>query len=109
MSGPSGPAGPRAAGPDPAEVWAALRTVADPEIGLDIVSLGLVYDVRIEGGAVTVTMTLTAPGCPLEHAMRAGVAAAVGALPGVERVDVRIVWDPPWSPAMIDPAALGTL
>ncbi|HEX7128150.1 MAG TPA: metal-sulfur cluster assembly factor [Thermodesulfobacteriota bacterium] len=96
-------------GPDPAEVLAALRAVIDPEIGLDIVSLGLVYDVRVDGGSVTVTMTLTAAGCPLGAAMRDGVTTVVGALPGVETVDVRIVWDPPWSPDMIDPAALGTL
>lgn len=94
---------------DAAEVRRALRAVVDPEIGLDVVSLGLVYDVRIEGRAVTVTMTLTAAGCPLEHAIRAGVAAAVGALPGVETVGVRVVWDPPWSPARIDPGALEAL
>ncbi len=94
---------------DPDGVWSALRTVVDPEIGLDIVSLGLVYDVRIEGPRVAVTMTLTTPGCPLEHAMRHGVTAVVGALPGVEAVDVQIVWDPPWDPSMIAPEVMSRL
>ncbi len=94
---------------DPDDVWSALRTVIDPEIGLDIVSLGLVYDLRIEGPRVAVTMTLTTPGCPLEHAMRRGVAAAVGALPGVEAVDVQIVWEPRWDPSMIAPEVLEAL
>lgn len=94
---------------DPDDVWSALRTVVDPEIGLDIVSLGLVYDVRIEGASVAVAMTLTTPGCPLEHAMRDGVIAAVGAVRGVEAVDVRIVWEPRWDPSMIAPEVLESL
>lgn len=87
-------------------VRTALRTVVDPEIGLDIVSLGLVYGVEVAGPRVAVTMTLTTPGCPLGQAMRQGVTAVVGALPGVEAVDVRVVWEPPWDPSMIDPRAL---
>ena len=80
-------------------VMDALDTVVDPELGLSIVALGLVYDVRITGGAVDVTMTLTAPGCPLHEPMRDWVRAAVARVPGVESVSVQVTFDPPWTPA----------
>ena len=86
--------------------WDALRCVYDPELCLDLVSLGLVYDVRDEDGTVVVTMTLTTPGCPASEALpdmaRAAIADAVAGAAGVA---VRVVWDPPWSPSMIDVAA----
>ena len=90
--------------------WGALRGVYDPELYLDVVSLGLVYDVRAEAGAVVVEMTMTTPGCPASEALsemaREAVADAVGdAVP----VDVRVVWEPPWSPDMIDEEAAATL
>jgi metal-sulfur cluster biosynthetic enzyme len=69
------------------------------------VDLGLVYDVRIEGGVVTVTMTLTTPGCPMHESIGWGVSQAVRAIAGVEDVRVNIVWDPPWSPAMMSQSA----
>ena len=90
--------------------WGALRGVYDPELNLDVVSLGLVYDVRAEAGMVVVEMTMTTPGCPASEVLpemaRVAIADAVGI--AVE-VDVRVVWDPPWGPAMIDEkaAALG--
>lgn len=86
--------------------WNALTYVYDPGLCLDVVSLGLVYDVRAENSALVVEMTLTTPGCPaadsLPEMARAAVARAVG--DGVA-VDMRIVWEPPWSPAMIDSLA----
>src|ERR1022692_2699689 len=89
----------------------ALGCVYDPELCLDVVSLGLVYDVRDEEGTVVVEMTLTTPGCPASETLpemaRAAVAEAVG--DDVTAVDVRVVWDPPWSPAMIDNAAAEAL
>ena len=82
-----------------ARVLESLAGVVDPELGLSIVDLGLVYGVRIDGARVAVTMTLTAPGCPLHEVMAEWARAAVAAIPGVERVDVAITFDPPWTPA----------
>jgi metal-sulfur cluster biosynthetic enzyme len=84
-----------------AQVMESLARVIDPELGMSIVELGLVYGVRIDGGRVAVTMTLTAPGCPLHTVMTDWARAAVGAIPGVERVDVALTFDPPWSPDRI--------
>ncbi|HEY8523710.1 MAG TPA: metal-sulfur cluster assembly factor [Acidimicrobiales bacterium] len=91
------------------QVLAALRTVWDPELGLDIVSLGLVYDVRADGAAVEVDMTLTTPGCPISEQLPAQADAAVrAAVPGAD-VRVRVVWDPPWTPERLSPEALERL
>lgn len=92
--------------PTPDEVRAALRQVIDPEVGLDIVTLGLVYSVEVEGDRVTVDFTLTTPGCPLRSVMVNGVSATVYALPGVERVNANLVWEPRWHPGMIERGAL---
>lgn len=88
-----------------AEVRQALRGVFDPELGLDVVSLGLIYGIAVEDGVVRVDMTLTTRGCPLHEAMADWVREAVGRLDGVERVDVRLVWDPPWTPERLSEAA----
>ncbi len=84
-----------------ADIVDALRWIVDPEIGLDIVTLGLVYDITIAGGAVRVTMTMTARGCPLHEAITEGTADAIRLLPGVETASVALVWEPPWHPAML--------
>jgi metal-sulfur cluster biosynthetic enzyme len=86
---------------DPAAVERALQAVLDPELGMSVVELGLVYKVDIEADRVRVTMTLTAPGCPLHRLMPEWVRAAVLAVPGVSRVDVTLTFDPPWSPERI--------
>ncbi len=75
-----------------------LWEVNDPEINLSIVDLGLVYGVEVEEGLVTVTMTLTSPGCPLGPVIRGEAYAKLKQLPGVKDVDVNIVWSPPWDP-----------
>jgi metal-sulfur cluster biosynthetic enzyme len=82
-------------------VYQQLKRVIDPELGQSIVKLGLVYDIVVDDGEVTVTMTLTTPGCPLGDAIMRGVESVVGELRWVRSVRVAIVWDPPWSPAMI--------
>ena len=88
-------------------VYDALRTVIDPEIGLDIVTLGLVYDVAIyEGGAVEIVFTLTTRGCPMERAIRGGIEQAVGQLAGVTEVTAQVVWEPRWNPSMVAEGAL---
>ncbi|MBX5467518.1 MAG: metal-sulfur cluster assembly factor [Firmicutes bacterium] len=75
-----------------------LREVTDPEIGVNVVDLGLVYGIDIEDGRVRVEMTLTAPGCPLYDTIARTAEMAIETLPGVEKAEVRIVWDPPWTP-----------
>lgn len=90
--------------------WNALAGVYDPELYLDVVSLGLVYDVRVNGGVLVVEMTMTTPGCPVSESLpeeaRAAVRQAAGdSLP----VDLRVVWDPPWDPSMMDGAAASAL
>jgi metal-sulfur cluster biosynthetic enzyme len=87
--------------PADAAVREALSTVVDPELGLSVVDLGLIYDVRIEDGRVGVTMTLTARGCPLHQVMTDWVREAVARVPGVAHVDVTLTFDPPWSPDRI--------
>jgi len=84
-----------------ATVLDTLKQVIDPELDCNIVDLGLVYSVEIHGTHVKVTMTLTTPGCPMHESIAAGVQHAVLTLDGVEQVDVEVVWEPPWHPAMM--------
>jgi radical SAM protein len=85
----------------PAAVTEALRAVLDPELGMSVVDLGLVYGIDVSGGEVRITMTLTAAGCPLHDVLSEWARAAVGRVPGVERVEVTLTFDPPWSPDRI--------
>jgi metal-sulfur cluster biosynthetic enzyme len=90
-------------------VWDALRTCFDPEIPVNIVDLGLVYDLAIEpapagGNIVDVKMTLTAQGCGMGPAIAEDARRKIAALPTVEAARVHIVWDPVWTPHMISPA-----
>ena len=89
-------AGPMATGED---VHEALREVIDPELGLDIVSLGLVYRVTVDqDGDAVVSMTLTTPYCPMGPMLESQVHAATQFLPGIRDVKVDLIWDPPWDP-----------
>ncbi|WP_236622492.1 metal-sulfur cluster assembly factor [Thermus tengchongensis] len=86
--------------PTKEQVLEALKVVYDPEIPVNIVDLGLVYDVEIhENGVVDLTMTLTAIGCPAQDMVKADAEMAVMRLPGVQGVNVEFVWTPPWTPA----------
>lgn len=89
-------------------VWEALKECFDPEIPVNIVDLGLIYDLRLapstEGKqSVVVKMTLTAQGCGMGPAIAADARAKIEALPDVDSADVQIVWDPVWNPSMISP------
>jgi len=86
---------------DLGKVWTSLRAVLDPELGMSIVDLGLVYGVEARDATVRVTMTLTTPGCPLHGAMTGWVREAVMLVPGVENVEVELTFDPPWTPERI--------
>jgi metal-sulfur cluster biosynthetic enzyme len=83
------------------DVYEALEEVIDPELGLDFVSLGLVYDVEIEGPEVFITFTLTTPACPIGPQVSEQMREFVGDLPGVEKVHPKMIFDPPWSPEMM--------
>ena len=80
------------------EVIEALREVEDPELGMDIVELGLMYDVEVEGPKVKVIHSLTSIGCPAGPMIQEGIHDAAASVPGVEEVDVELTWDPPWTP-----------
>lgn len=81
-------------------IYEALKNVYDPELGVNVIDLGLVYDVALsEEGYVTVTMTLTTPGCPMHESLSEGVGAALTGLPGITGGEIRLVWDPPWDPS----------
>lgn len=87
--------------PTETDVLDALRQVLDPEVGMSIVDLGLIYDVRIEGSRVRVAMTLTSAGCPMGESIRGGAEFALLNLAGVTEAQVELVFDPPWHPGMM--------
>lgn len=76
----------------------ALREVIDPEIGLDVVELGLVYGVDVDAGRVHVRMTMTTPACPLGEQIVGDAEEVIQRLAGARSVEVELVWDPPWTP-----------
>ena len=80
------------------EVVEALRQVEGPELGMDIVDLGLMYEVELENGTVKVIHTLTSMGCPVGPMIQQQIDEVVRALPGVDDVEVELTWDPPWTP-----------
>lgn len=88
----------------PESVRKALRQVKDPELNLNIMDIGLVYDVEVaDAGDVHITMTLTSPGCPAGAEIIGDVKNVVSELEGVKSVDVELVWDPYWTPERMDP------
>ena len=80
------------------EVFDALRVVEDPELGMDIVELGLLYDVEVEGEKVHVTYSLTSIGCPVGPLLEQQIRETVESMEGVGEVESELTWDPPWSP-----------
>ncbi len=105
---PAGAAGTPTGAVNEDAVWNELRNVYDPEIPVNIVDLGLVYDLSVEplaegGSNVQVAMTLTAQGCGMGPSIAMDAQRRIEALPGVGEAHVRVVWDPPWNPNMISP------
>lgn len=91
-------------------VTEALRQVVDPELGINIVDLGLVYGSEVRDGQVHVTMTMTTPACPMEELLMEMVHASIlRELPEARSVEVDLVWDPAWKPEMMSPAAKAQL
>ena len=84
--------------PSKEEVIDALRAVEDPELGMDIVELGLPYDVEVEGPKVHVTFSLTSMGCPVGPMIQQQIEETVAGMKGVGEVEPELTWDPPWSP-----------
>ncbi|HVB31905.1 MAG TPA: metal-sulfur cluster assembly factor [Gemmatimonadaceae bacterium] len=85
------------------QIKLALRKVKDPELNLNIMDLGLVYDVLVEDHTVVINMTLTSPGCPAGPQIMNDVERTVRAIPGVEDVVMNLVWEPYWTPERIEP------
>lgn len=83
------------------DVFEALRVVEDPELGMDVVDLGLVYDVAVDEGRVTVTYSLTSMGCPAGAHIDSQIREVVEGLEGVTEVTTDLVWSPPWSPELM--------
>lgn len=88
-----------------ARVWDALTEVIDPELGLDVVTLGLVYEVEHEEDRVRVTHTLTTRGCPLGDHIARRIREEARSVDGVEEAETRLTWEPSWHPGMIDDGA----
>ncbi len=91
------------------KVLEILSNVYDPEIPIDIVNLGLIYGIEIDGGNVRIEMTMTAPGCPASTQIAGESRLLVEEIPGVESVDIELVWDPPWDPSKMSEEAQQSL
>lgn len=93
-----------------AEILRALRAVIDPELGIDIVSLGLIYAAERDGEQAKVTMTMTTPACPMGSMLVEDARTAIETtVPGVRTAEVNLTFDPPWSPSMLSPEARAQL
>lgn len=86
-------------------VYTALKQVLDPEVGISIVDMGLIYGIELEDNKVGIFMTLTSPGCPAGPQILGQIDTKVRELEGVDEVDVNVVWSPPWTPDMLSDEA----
>lgn len=103
QDGAASPTAPSEEPPTEDEVRLALRKVKDPELNLNIVDLGLIYDVRVDDRKVEVDMSLTSPACPSGPQLMGDAERAVRGVPGVQEAQVNLVWQPLWSPERIEP------
>ena len=86
-----------------AAVWRALTAITDPEMPVSLVDMGMVYRVAVASGVAEIDLTFTSIGCPAMDMILEDVREAVGAIPGVERVEVEVVWSPPWTKERLTP------
>jgi len=91
------------------KVWDVLKEVIDPEVGISVVDLGLIYGVEVNGDEVKVKMTLTNPVCPLQNYLKQQVENAIARIEGVKKASVQLVFEPPWSPEMMSAEAKARL
>ncbi len=94
-----------AAGPDREAVLDAMHDVIDPELGYNIVDIGLIYDLQVKDATIKVVMTMTTPGCPAQDYIMSGVRERGLLIPGIADVDINLVWNPPWSVKKMSPVA----
>ena len=88
------------------QIRSALRQVIDPELGINVIDLGLVYNLEIQSDHVRVVMTMTSPACPLHSFLSDSIRkAVVSSVPGIKSVEIEMVWDPPWGPEKMSEAA----
>jgi len=80
------------------EILAELKKVVDPEIGINVVDLGLIYEIKVKGNEAKIKMTLTNPFCPIQSYLKQSVENAISNMPGLKHVAVELVFDPPWTP-----------
>lgn len=103
---PEGGARPEdASPPTPEAVLDAMHDVIDPELGYNIVDIGLIYEVHVDEGVVRIVMTMTTPGCPAQDYIIAGVQQRAARIPGVREIAIKLVWEPSWSPRKMTPVA----
>lgn len=91
--------------PEQALIYEKLKEIYDPEVGINIVDMGLIYSLDIADNKVEITMTLTSPGCPAGPQILSQVDSQVKTVDGIEDVDIKVVWSPPWSPDMLSEEA----
>lgn len=91
------------------DIQTALKGVKDPELGIDLVVLGLIYDIEVEGGDVKTVMSLTSPMCPVAGEIVEQAKEAILGVDGVESADVQLTFDPPWSPERMNPLVRSSL
>jgi len=90
------------------EVAKRLRLVIDPELGMNIIDLGLVYDIQVEGAEVKIAMTMTTPACPMQQYIHQSADHVLRRIPQVEEVTLKTVWQPTWSPHMVNRKKMST-
>jgi metal-sulfur cluster biosynthetic enzyme len=83
------------------KIWSVLKKIDDPELGVSLVGLGLIYDVKEKNGQVKIKMSLTSMGCPLFDYIENEIKEKVGKIKGVKKVEVGLVWDPPWNQGLM--------